>query len=118
MTRVAAGHPGIWPDICAENADAIVDALDLLIDGPRRPCGDRVADHDRDALLEILQRASAARRTFRRAPPDPEQLAEVRIPVPDRDGVLAEITVAGRRAGINIYDLEIAHSAEGHRAAS
>ena len=20
MTRVAAGHPGIWPDICAENA--------------------------------------------------------------------------------------------------
>ena len=25
MTRVAAGHPGIWPDICAENAPAIVD---------------------------------------------------------------------------------------------
>ena len=28
MTRVAAGHPGIWPDICAENRSAIVDALD------------------------------------------------------------------------------------------
>ncbi|MCU1379587.1 MAG: tyrA, partial [Acidimicrobiales bacterium] len=24
MTRIAAGHPGIWPDICAENRDAIV----------------------------------------------------------------------------------------------
>jgi len=26
MTRVAAGHPGIWPDICAENSAAIVAA--------------------------------------------------------------------------------------------
>ncbi len=31
MTRVAAGHPGIWPDICAENAPAIVGALDALL---------------------------------------------------------------------------------------
>src|ERR671927_13771 len=31
MTRIAAGHPGIWPDICVENADAIVKALDELV---------------------------------------------------------------------------------------
>ena len=31
MTRVAAGHPGIWPDICAENAGPIVGALDALV---------------------------------------------------------------------------------------
>ncbi len=31
MTRVAAGHPGIWPDICAENSTAIVAALDGLV---------------------------------------------------------------------------------------
>ena len=28
MTRIAAGHPGIWPDICIANRDAIVAALD------------------------------------------------------------------------------------------
>ena len=28
MTRIAAGHPGIWPDICAENRTAIVEVLD------------------------------------------------------------------------------------------
>ena len=51
MTRVAAGHPGIWPDICAENSTAIVGALDTLLDqllrhprpggrsGPRRAAG-------------------------------------------------------------------------------
>ena len=36
MTRVAAGHPGIWPDICAENAVPIVDALDALVERPAR----------------------------------------------------------------------------------
>src|SRR3546814_15818484 len=24
MTRIASGHPGIWPDICEENRSAIV----------------------------------------------------------------------------------------------
>ena len=36
MTRIAAGHPGIWPDICAENRDAIVEVLDGLIGAPGR----------------------------------------------------------------------------------
>jgi prephenate dehydrogenase len=31
MTRIAAGHPGIWPDICVENRVAIVAELDELI---------------------------------------------------------------------------------------
>ena len=30
MTRIAAGHPGIWPDVVAENRDAICSALDQL----------------------------------------------------------------------------------------
>ena len=30
MTRVAAGHPAIWPDVCADNRDAIVAALASL----------------------------------------------------------------------------------------
>ena len=54
MTRVAAGHPGIWPDICAENAAAIVDGLDGLV-------GD-LHDHARPrgrpgppALLDLLR---------------------------------------------------------------
>ena len=53
MTRVAAGSPAIWPDICAENRDAIVGSLDRLLAAlagmrdlvgvgrPRRPAGGR-----------------------------------------------------------------------------
>ncbi len=112
MTRVAAGHPGIWPDICAENAAAIVDALDALMTdlGTMR---DRVAARDRTEILASLQRASAARRSLPARAVRPDHLAELRIRVPDRAGVLAEITSLAADAGIGIYDIEIAHSAEG-----
>ena len=39
----------------------------------------------------------------------------MRIPVPDRTGVIAEITVLAAELGINIVDLEIAHSVDGDR---
>ena len=47
--------------------------------------------------------------------PASEFTAEVRVPVFDRPGVLAEVTTLLGEMGINIYDLEIAHSAEGDR---
>ncbi len=112
MTRVAAGHPGIWPDVCVENASSIIAALDALV-ADLQTMRRRVADRDRTALLETLQRASAARRSLPARVPRPEHLAELRIPVHDRDGVLAEITAVAAQASINIYDIEIAHSAEG-----
>src|SRR5271154_1564894 len=114
MTRVAAGHPGIWPDICAENAEAIVKALDGLV-AELTVMRDRVAGEDRAGLLDVLQHASAARRNLPARVVRPDNLTELRIPVPDRDGVLAEITSLAADAHIGIYDIEIAHSAEGPR---
>ena len=40
---------------------------------------------------------------------------EIRVPVLDRPGVLAEVTTLLGERSVNIYDLEIAHSAEGAR---
>jgi prephenate dehydrogenase len=112
MTRVAAGHPGIWPDICAENRDAIVAALDTLVDalGDMRAV---VSKGDRVALLDLLERARAARVNLPARAARPGDLAEIRVPVPDRPGVLAEVTTLASEMGVNIEDLEIAHSAEG-----
>jgi prephenate dehydrogenase len=114
MTRVAAGHPGIWPDICTENAGPIVDALDALV-AELKAMRDRVDGNDREAIYEGLQRASAARRNLPARFVRPDDLSELRIPVPDQHGVLAEITSLAADAGISIYDIEIAHSAEGPR---
>jgi len=114
MTRVAAGHPGIWTDICAENAGPITAALDALVTDLTL-MRDRVAGHDREAILGVLQGASLARRNLPSRMVRPDNLSELRIPVPDRHGVLAEITSLAADGGISIYDIEIAHSAEGPR---
>jgi prephenate dehydrogenase len=114
MTRIAAGHPGIWPDICTENRDAIVSVLDGLVDtlGGLR---ELVAAGDRDALLSTLERARHARVNLPTRAARAEEMVEVRVPIPDRPGVLAEITTLAGDLGVNIEDLEIAHSAEGDR---
>jgi prephenate dehydrogenase len=112
MTRVAAGHPAIWPDVCVDNRDAILAGLAAL----RRRLATMeaaIAGKDRATIYEELSRASAARRSLPSSSPDPAQLAQLRVPVPDRPGVLAEVTKLASDANLNIYDLEIAHSQEG-----
>jgi len=112
MTRVAAGHPGIWPDICVDNRDAIVEVLEGLEAGLAAMRA-TVAAADRPGLLERLERARAARASLPVRAARPEMLAEVRVPVPDRPGVLADITTLATDLDVNIADLEIAHSSEG-----
>jgi prephenate dehydrogenase len=114
MTRIAASHPGIWPDICADNRDAIVGTLDSLLAALGR-MRDTVAAGDRSALVAALERARTARVSLPTRAPRPEDVVEVRIPVPDRAGVLAEVTTLLGELSVNIWDLEIAHSAEGDR---
>lgn len=112
MTRIAAGHPGIWPDICVANREAIIRVLDDYLDALVRVRG-LVDESDRASLLEVLERARAARRNLPVGAPRGEELAELRIPVPDKPGVLAEVTTLAGSLGINVVDLEIAHSMEG-----
>ena len=115
MTRIAAGHPGIWPDICAENRDAILDGLDALSSRARARCGRTWPTAIARGLLGRLEVARAARINLPARIAAADALVEVRIPVPDRPGVLAEVTTLAGELDVNIVDLEIAHSAEGDR---
>jgi prephenate dehydrogenase len=112
MTRVAAGHPGIWPDILSANRDAVLRALDDYRDALGEVHA-LVAAGDRDGLLDLLERARRARRSLPVGTPPVEELAELRIPIADRPGAIAEVTTLAGRLGVNVFDLEIAHSAEG-----
>jgi len=114
MTRIASGHPGIWPDICAENRDAIVEALDRFV-ADLSAMRDLVSLGDRPGLLDALERARAARVNLPSRVARDTRLVEMRVPVPDRPGVLAEITTLLGELDVNIEDLEIAHSVEGER---
>ncbi|MDP1792875.1 MAG: prephenate dehydrogenase/arogenate dehydrogenase family protein [Acidimicrobiales bacterium] len=114
MTRIAAGHPAIWPDICAENRDAILVGLDAL-SASLADVRAAVASGDRSDLLRRLERARAARVNLPARVAQADELCEIRIPVPDRPGVLAEVTTLAGELDVNIVDLEIAHSVEGDR---
>ena len=114
MTRIASGHPAIWLDICAENRPAILSALDGLIDGlaaMRRV----VDDDDRPELLARLSKARDARTNLPSRVNQPSELAEVRIPIPDRPGAAAEVFTLAAELGVNIASFEVVHSVEGNR---
>jgi prephenate dehydrogenase len=112
MTRIASSHPAIWPDICLANRDAIVTALDGFL-AELGHVREIVAGGDRAGLLELLESARVARRNLPVGIPADETLVELHIPVVDREGVLAEVTTLAFQVGVNIRDLEIAHSLEG-----
>jgi prephenate dehydrogenase len=112
MTRIASGHPAIWLDICAENRPAILSALDGLISGLGE-MRDIVATDDRASLLDRLQRAREARTNLPARVHLPSELAEVRVPIPDRPGGAAEIFTLAAELGVNIADFEVVHRLEG-----
>jgi hypothetical protein len=59
--------------------------------------------------------AKAARLTLAAKPQVRSGVSVLLVPVPDRPGVLAELTAAMGAAEVNIEDLQIVHSPEGGR---
>ncbi|MEC8985372.1 MAG: prephenate dehydrogenase/arogenate dehydrogenase family protein [Actinomycetota bacterium] len=114
MTRVAAGHPGIWPDICMDNSDAILSVIGEVITSLEET-KKIIASKDKESLLKELQQARTARVNLPTGVPDDIDLDIVRIPVLDQPGELASLTRLATEIDVNIYDLEIAHSSEGER---
>jgi prephenate dehydrogenase len=113
MTRVAAGQPGIWLDVCAENRDAIVEGLDRLLDS-LAAMRTWVAAGDLHALHAALDEARHARIKLPTVVDRVEQeLVEVSVPVPDRPGVLADVTTLLAELNVNVENLETVDSPEG-----
>ena len=113
MTRVSAGSSGIWLDICEDNADAIVEVIDAYVDG-LSAVRDAIACDNRGEIRRLLESARVARnRIPAKAGTLPSSLVEVTIPIPDRPGVIAEVTTLIGNEGVNIEDIQIVHSAEG-----
>ncbi|HEY8338326.1 MAG TPA: prephenate dehydrogenase/arogenate dehydrogenase family protein [Egibacteraceae bacterium] len=113
-TRVAASDTDLWVDICAENRDAIVAVLDDYREriGALRSL---VAVGDEKSLRATLEEARAARRALPGKETVTGALVELRLPIPDRPGVLAEVTTTVGGVGVNIEDLGIEHAPEGGR---
>ncbi len=113
-TRVAGASATIWPDIYLSNRDAIV----ALLDETQARLGevrDALASADRDAIERWNDAARADRNALLGADRAGGVLHELRAAVSDRPGVVAEIALALGRAGINIADIALSPSQEGHQ---
>ncbi|MEY2967113.1 MAG: putative prephenate dehydrogenase [Actinomycetota bacterium] len=114
MTRIASGRSGIWLDICDENRAAIVESLDSLISGLAE-MRNVVSEGDREGLKIRLDDARRARTNLPSRAGRAEDLSELRTPIPDRPGAAAEVFVLCAELGVNVFDFEVVHSAEGNR---
>lgn len=115
MTRIAASSPDLWVDILRENRTTVLGILARFED-VLRDAGDAMESGDWDRLRKTLAAARDARNALPGKPGlAPMALVEVLIPVPDRPGVLADVTTTVGEAGVNIEDIDIIHSADGGR---
>ena len=108
-TRIAAGSPQLWTGIALDNADALSRGLSEM----RSILGrieEAVRSRDADALYALLERSSELRRSLpAKWIPDSAKLTQVRIPMSDRPGIIAEVTGMAGHAGCNIQSIEIDH---------
>jgi prephenate dehydrogenase len=113
VTRIASSNPDIWVDICRENAAAIAEVLTDLADR-LLSIRDLIAVNDHESLRTELAAGREARRNLPGKAVDGD-LFDIRIAVPDRPGLLAQVTTTVGNLGVNIEDLQITHSSEGGR---
>jgi prephenate dehydrogenase len=108
MTRVAGANTAMWADIYSANRAAIVEEIRAfrreLEAVERRLAGGDVAGwndrarEDRRALLEADVAGGAVH--------------ELRLTVPNRPGIVAQVALALGKAGVNIVDMALAPAAD------
>jgi prephenate dehydrogenase len=114
VTRIASSPPDLWVAILRSNTQAVVQGLAAVRERLAEVSG--MIEEGRWEELEGWLSSARSNRAemFAKPGPSPESASLVML-VPDRPGVLAEVTTAAGRMGANIEDLRIVHSPEGGR---
>lgn len=112
LTRLAASSPALWSDILLSNRQQIGRAIDLYVERLSQLKGLVLGERGHD-VEDLFAQAKEARLSLAAKPQVRSGVAVLQVPVPDRPGVLAELTLALGEGGVNIEDLQIVHSHEG-----
>jgi prephenate dehydrogenase len=110
-TRVAGASSQIWTDIYLSNGDVLAAAIDRAVEqlGAVR---DALRRRDATWITEWNDASAAERRRLLEAQLGEEDLAELRVSVPNRPGVVAQLALELGRAGINIADMALHPAAD------
>ncbi len=110
-TRVAGAASAIWTDIYLSNRDALVVEIGQAIDR-LQDVRAALSAADRDRITAWNDAAAADRRRLLEAQLAGGPLSELRVSVPNRPGVIAQIALELGRAGVNITDMALYPAAD------
>lgn len=105
-TRVAGASSAIWTDIYMSNADALGEALDVAV-ASLQSVRRLLQSAERSTIESWNEAAAADRRRLLEAQLAGGPLFELRVAVPNRPGVIAQLALELGRAGVNIADLAL-----------
>jgi len=111
-TRVAGANTEMWRDVYLSNADVLVEAIDECIDrlGSVR---DSLVARDAGAVAAWNDAAREERRRLLESDLEGGAVHELRVSVPNRPGVVADVALALGRAGVNIVDMALHPAPDG-----
>jgi prephenate dehydrogenase len=110
-TRVAGANPPIWTDIFTTNSEAVAGQIDAVVER-LRAAADLLRAGDADAVGAWQRDAGRRRHELAEAEAVGGPLRELRVAVPNRPGIVAELALALGNAGVNIEDMALAPAAD------
>jgi len=110
-TRVAGANSTVWTDIYVANREAIADEIDAAA---KRMAGaaEVLRTGDPRSIEAWNEEAGACRRRLLEADLAGGVVHELRLTVPNRPGIVAQVALALGKAGVNIVDLALAPASD------
>ena len=113
-TRIASSDPTLWVAILQANRAAVLESL-ARFGGAVDHIARLITEERWSEVAGWLEAARDVRGGLFLKPELPGGSVALSMMIPDRPGVLAEVTTEAGRLGANIEDLRIVHSTEGGR---
>jgi prephenate dehydrogenase len=110
-TRVAGANPAIWGDIFAGNREAVAAEIEGVV-ARLTEAAEVLRSGDRDAVAAWHEQAGRRRRELIETEIAGGPLHELRVLVPNRPGIVAEVALELGRAGVNIEDMALYPAAD------
>ena len=110
-TRVAGANPAIWGDIFSGNREAVAAEIDSAV-ARLTEAADLLRSGDSGAVAAWHEQAGQRRRELIETEIAGGPLHELRVRVPNRPGIVAEVALALGRAGVNIEDMALYPAAD------
>lgn len=106
-TRVAGASSRIWIDIYVTNAEAIAAEIDETVER-LQAAAELLRGGDPAAVESWNEAARGDRRRLLEADLAGGEVRELRVSVPNRPGIVAQVALALGKAGVNILDMALA----------